>query len=180
MNIIENLFDDVKILEAVQFEDLRGKFIKTFHDKEFSALGLNFVPKEEFYSKSVKNVLRGFHFQIPPFHHQKLVYCTHGKVLDVIVDLRVGSSTYGECKEIELDSLNNLCVFIGQGFGHAFLSLEQMSCLVYKTDCSYSKNHDSGVLWNSVRYDWPIKAPVISERDSKFIRFSDFESPFKL
>lgn len=179
MNIIENLFDDVKILEADKFEDFRGEFVKTFHEEKFSSLGLNFVVREEFYSKSVKNTLRGFHFQIPPFHHQKLVYCTKGKVLDVIIDLRIDSPTYGESKEVVLDDSNKLCVFIGCGFGHAFISLEQMSCLVYKTDCAYSKNHDSGVLWNSVPYNWPIKSPIISERDSTFIQFSDFKSPFK-
>lgn len=178
MKIVKRLFNEVVVYKPFLFRDERGTFVKTFHKDQFTETGLELSTAEEFYSTSKKNVIRGFHFQVPPYSHKKLIYCTYGRVLDVVVDLRINSPTYGICKEIELSASNNFIIYIGVGFGHAFLSLEEMSCLVYKTDCMHAPDYDFGLLWNSFDYKWPTENPQISVRDSEFIPFSQFKSPF--
>lgn len=119
------------------------------------------------------------HFQVPPHAHQKLVYCVQGHVLDVVLDLRRESKTYGSSASFELSSLNHQIAYIPSGFAHGFLSLEEDTCMIYKTDCVYSADHDAGIAWDSFGFDWPsIDSLVVSERDSKHPEFQDFNSPF--
>ena len=124
--------------------------------------------------------MRGLHFQVPPHEHSKLIYCIRGRVTDVIMDIRVGSPTYGKCASIELSAENHLVIYIPRGFAHGFASLENNSCLVYKTDSIHAPQSDGGIRWDSIDFTWPFDSPVISERDSSFPAFEDFRSPFTI
>ena len=160
------------------FEDNRGSFVKVFHDEAFADLGLENKFAEEYYSKSFKGVIRGLHFQVPPEDHVKLVYCISGSVFDVVVDLRVGSPTFGQYDTFNLCADDANMVYIPKGMAHGFCSLSESSTLVYKTSTTYNPTCDSGILWNSVDIDWPDKDPVLSNRDKNFCDFKSFKSPF--
>jgi dTDP-4-dehydrorhamnose 3,5-epimerase len=165
-------------LQPRRFEDQRGLFVKTFHAPEFRELGLPFEPREEFYSMSSRNVLRGMHFQLPPAAHAKLVYCLGGKVLDVVLDMRKGSPRFGEVFSCELSAAPGRVLFIPAGFAHGFLALEDNSLMVYKTDAVHDSERESGIAWDSFGFKWPVAAPVMSERDSRFEAWARFSSPF--
>ena len=174
---------DSKILDCVElfphiFKDDRGSFIKTFHKSAFESLGLDFDFSEEYYSRSYKNIIRGLHFQIPPMDHSKLVYCIEGSVFDVIVDLRVGSPTFGMFDTFNLNAETANILYIPRGIAHGFCSETDISTMIYKTSTLYDPNSDTGILWNSIDIPWPTKNPIISERDKQFISFEDFNSPF--
>ena len=158
--------------------DERGRFVKVFHEPAFAELGLETRFVEEYYSASRYGVIRGFHFQEPPADHVKLVYCVHGEVFDVVLDLRVGSPTYGKTAAFKLSSSTGNFVYIPKGLAHGFCSLSEEAILVYKVSTVYSPAHDSGILWSSTDVVWPVDVPVISERDRKFVRLENFVSPF--
>jgi dTDP-4-dehydrorhamnose 3,5-epimerase len=160
------------------FQDARGSFVKTYHQDAFREAGLDFAPREEFFSTSAKNVLRGMHFQLPPAAHAKLVYCLAGGVLDVVLDLRKNSPTFGRFQARELNAANREMFFIPVGFAHGFLALTENATMVYQTDTVYSPAHDAGVRWDSFGFDWPVKNPVLSERDKNFCALAEFPSPF--
>ncbi len=166
----EGLFEFVPKVHS----DLRGKFIKTFSYDFLKNLNLSFDLAEEFYSISNKNVLRGLHFQIPPFDHIKIVYCISGMVLDVVVDLRHKSKTFGKVFSFELTSEKSNVLYIDRGFAHGFYSLDNNSVMLYKTSTVYSPCHDSGILWNSINFKWPSKSPILSDRDKRFETFEEF------
>lgn len=170
--------DGVHLLKPTEFVDNRGDFVKTFHKTSFYNLGLHFEPVEEFFSTSRKNVIRGFHFQLPPDSHDKLVYCVKGKVLDVVLDLRKKSDTYGKAIGVELSAQNKYLLYIPVGFGHGFLSLEDESVMIYKTSTVHSPKNDFGIKWNSVDFEWGNIDPIVSKRDDSFITFNNFKSPF--
>lgn len=159
--------------------DARGLFLKTYHEGAFRELGLNAVWREEFISTSAKGVLRGMHFQIPPHQHTKYVVCLAGRVLDVALDLRTGSPTYGRSAAVELSAAAANGLFIPEGFAHGFLALEDASTLLYKVSSLHAPDHDRGLKWDSFGFQWPVKAPLLSPRDSKFEAFADFETPFR-
>mgnify|MGYP001047693918 CR=1 FL=1 len=161
------------------FNDERGSFVKVFHNEAFKALGLEDEFREEYYSKSSMGVIRGLHFQVPPEEHTKMVYCVDGSVFDVVVDLRVGSTTFGQCETFNLNAADANMIYIPKGLAHGFCSLSESSTLIYKTSTVYNPNFDSGILWDSVPVVWPVKKPIISQRDSVFPGLCDFESPFK-
>jgi dTDP-4-dehydrorhamnose 3,5-epimerase len=180
MQLIDEPLPGVQILKPPVFHDARGEFVKTFHESLLADLGIAINLKEEFFSTSNAGVIRGMHFQIPPYDHQKIVYCIQGSVIDVVLDLRTNSPTYGRFAAFELSALNRHIVSIPTGFAHGFLSLEDHSTLIYKTDREHSPSHDAGVLWNGFGYNWPLgaKAPIISKRDSDFPRLEDLSNPF--
>ena len=159
-------------------KDERGLFIKSFHQDIFKKNGLTADFVEEYYSFSYKEVLRGLHFQLPPMDHVKIVYCVLGKVLDAVVDLRVGSPTYGEFETFELSAEKANMIYIPKGLAHGFYVLSKSAIMVYKVTTVYSPEHDTGILWNSVPIPWPDKNPLVSKRDSEFKPFKDFKSPF--
>lgn len=165
-----------ELLPRVQ-TDLRGKFIKIFHRDFFAQNGLenNFV--EDYYSVSRKAVIRGMHLQLPPRDHVKLVYCVKGEVLDVVLDLRKGSPTYGQFNAITLNAGRANCVYIPKGLAHGFFAISQ-TIMVYKVSTAYSPLHDVGILWNSFAMAWPTANPILSARDRSFPAFNVFESPF--
>lgn len=160
------------------FKDERGTFVKTFHESVFKENRLEINYPEEYYSFSHKRVLRGLHFQLPPMDHIKLVYCVLGKVFDVVVDLRVGSPTYGQFETFELSSEKANMIYIPKGLAHGFYVLSESAIMVYRVTTVYSPEHDTGILWNSVGIPWPDEKPIISKRDSEFKPFKDFKSPF--
>jgi dTDP-4-dehydrorhamnose 3,5-epimerase len=204
VNLISEPLPGVKVLRPFVFEDARGNFVKPFHEDQLAAHGITIHVKEEFFSTSAAGVLRGMHFQTPPHAHQKLVYCITGRVMDVVLDLRGDSPTFGQSAGFELSAANRHIVHIPVGFAHGFYSLDDNSCLVYKTDAVHAPANDGGILWNSFGYPWKNSteskskveveesaslklklatltgafAPTISERDSKFPAFADFATPF--
>lgn len=158
--------------------DNRGRFVKIFHEPSYASLGLetNFV--EEYYSVSHKNVVRGLHFQVPPMDHVKMVYCLEGRALDVVLDLRKGSPTYGKYEVFELSSENASSIYIPKGMAHGFCALSDNTIMVYKVSSVYSPAHDAGVLWNSAGIPWPTTSAILSKRDQGFPALEKFESPF--
>jgi dTDP-4-dehydrorhamnose 3,5-epimerase len=178
MKLISEPFHGVRVLEPFVFQDPRGLFVKTLHEDQLKAFGIEFLVKEEFYSTSAAGVVRGMHFQLPPHAHQKLIYCISGRVMDVILDLRSNSPTYGKPEAIELSATNHHVLHLPFGFAHGFLSLEDKSCLVYKTDTVHDPSADAGIRWDSFGFDWQVRSPIISARDAAFPSFYDFVSPF--
>ncbi|MBL4752814.1 MAG: dTDP-4-dehydrorhamnose 3,5-epimerase family protein [Flavobacteriales bacterium] len=158
--------------------DDRGDFVKILHADTFQELGLATDFKESYYSTSQRGVIRGMHFQIPPHDHEKLVYAVEGKVLDVLLDLRVGSATYGTHCSLELDKASHNAVYIPRGVAHGFGVQEGPATLIYMTTTVYNQDCDTGVMLNSFGFRWPIDDPVISLRDREFEPLSNFHSPF--
>jgi len=160
------------------FEDSRGKLVKTFHEDTFLELGLDTDFKEEYYSTSKKDILRGLHFQLPPFDHVKCVTCLHGKIFDVVVDLRRNSATYLKYFTIELNAEKGNMLYIPKGLAHGFLTLSEDAIFLNRTTTVYNPEAESGIKWNSIGLDWPIDNPILSTKDKNLIELSDFKSPF--
>ncbi|MGC9219667.1 MAG: dTDP-4-dehydrorhamnose 3,5-epimerase [Athalassotoga sp.] len=162
------------------FRDDRGLLVKTFHDVSFKNQKLFDDFKEEYYSISKKNVLRGLHFQTPPYDHEKLVYCPLGKIIDVVVDLRNGSPTHGKFEMFTLDDESRKIIYIPKGCAHGFLVQSETAIIVSKTTTIYAPENDSGIRWDSVDIPWPVANPIVSKKDSKLVEFKNFKSPFYL
>ena len=179
MQIAKTAISGCYQVQPMIHDDERGRFVKTLRESVYAQHGLRCDFSEEYYSTSRRNVLRGMHFQEPPFDHEKLVYCVSGSVLDVIVDLRTGSPSEGHCISVELDDVDCHAMYIPRGCAHGFLTRSESATLVYKTTTEYSPEHDAGVLWSSVQFDWPLDEPVLSERDRNFPALQDYDSPFR-
>jgi len=158
--------------------DERGEFVKTFHVHTLQDSGIEFQLKESFYSISNKNVIRGMHFQMPPYQLSKFVFCPVGEIQDVIVDLRAASPTYGQHFAIRLSAENHLALFIPEGFAHGFKALSDTAITYYLVSEVYHRQHDTGIHINSIGYDWEVDHPNISQRDAGFVALKDFKSPF--
>ena len=169
---------DAKLITMPAFADARGTFVKTFHDTFLKEAGINFNLKESYFSLSKKDVIRGMHFQLPPHHHSKIVFCPQGAILDVIVDLRKSSPTFGQHYAHELSAENHLAYFIPEGFAHGFKALTEHAMTYYLVSSEHSKEHDSGIRYDSLGIDWNCENPIISDRDLSFIDFKDFNTPF--
>lgn len=178
MNIIQTSFAGLFVLETVNFQDDRGSFQKLFNFDFFRDNQLDMDFKELYYSVSQKNVIRGMHFQMPPMDHTKVVYVSRGNILDVVLDLRKQSETYGKTFSIELNDHNAKYLYIPKGFAHGFLSLQDDTIVNYVQTSCYSKEHDSGIKWDSFGFDWKLSNPIISERDSNFQTLDNYSSPF--
>ena len=178
VKILETKIAGLKILEPRVFEDTRGKFIKTFNGDFFKENGLDIQIKETYYSISHKNVLRGMHFQTPPHDHLKLVYVPSGKIIDVVLDIRKNSPTYGETFDIELSSENAKILIIPKGLAHGFKSLEDNTNVTYLQTSVYTPECDAGIKFDSFGYDWNITTAKMSDRDLAFEGFHTFTSPF--
>ena len=174
---------DILTIEPKLHGDERGYFVETYRqDKLEEILGyrVNFVQDNE--SKSSKGVLRGFHFQKPPFEQAKLVRCIDGEVLDIALDLRKKSKTYRNHEKVLLSGKNKKQFFIPRGFAHAFLVLSNTAILSYKVDNLYAPEYDSGIIWNdpSLSIDWGIDESklIISKKDKNLNLLLDIKSPF--
>ncbi len=178
MKIISTKISGCYEIFPVIHKDRRGVFVKTFHYPTFKEFGLNTIFKEEYYSTSYKNVIRGLHFQLPPHDHIKLVYCISGIVKDVVVDLRLDSPTYGKHLSINLSSEIGNMVYIPKGMAHGFCSLSRTSTLVYKASTIYRPDKDTGIKWDSAGIAWPNKDTIVSKRDKLFLTLEEFKTPF--
>lgn len=159
--------------------DLRGRFVKVLHRDQFSALGLETDFPEQYFTVSRKNVLRGMHFQLPPHDHSKLVYCVSGEVLDVVLDLRRGSPSFGKAMSVRLTSDPTNLLYLPRGLAHGFLTLSAEATMVYHVGSVHAPTHDSGVRWDSFGFDWPAGSRIISDRDLNLPSFTEFASPFE-
>jgi dTDP-4-dehydrorhamnose 3,5-epimerase len=162
--------------------DNRGFFMRTFDETIFKEKSLDRKWVQENHSKSEeKGIIRGLHFQLPPFSETKLVRCINGGVLDVFVDLRKGSETFGQWDSIELTAENKKMIFIPRGFAHGFCTLTDVSEVVYKVDNYYSQQNERGLIWNDERVGvkWPTKNPILSEKDENNMSLEQFVMEFK-
>ena len=159
--------------------DNRGSFVKTFHKDDFLKHGLVTEFAEEYYSVSHRGVLRGMHFQTPPYEHFKLVYCLEGEVFDAIVDLRIGSPAYRQSASFELSSEVGNMLYLAPGIAHGFYARTENAIMQYKVTTMYAPENDAGIRWDTTGIDWPSTTPEISDRDRAFQALADFESPFR-
>ena len=175
MSLLRRIEDsDIFFLDVKNKIDNRGGLCKIFQESWFTE-NINFSPKECYFSTSNENVLRGFHLQINESLQGKIVSCVAGKVLDVMVDLRMGKN-FGKVYSTYLDSNSNDTIFIPKGFGHSFLNLQSnQAMLLYLVETEHDPINDTGVLWNSVNYKWPINNPLISARDKSLPNIEYFE-----
>ncbi len=182
MKFIKTAIPDVCIIEPSVFGDDRGYFLESFNLEKFeeNIFPIKFVQDNE--SKSSRGVLRGLHFQKPPFNQAKLVRCIEGRVMDVAVDIRKGSPTFGKHVAIELTGENKRQLFVPRGFAHGFLVLSESAIFAYKVDNSYAPTHDAGIRWDDsiLNIQWGVNESevLVSEKDTKLPFFSEFESPF--
>jgi len=177
MKITERIFQGVFEIQLNPIGDKRGFFMRTFDINEFNKLGLNKMWVQENHSRSTqKGIIRGLHFQLPPFSETKLVRCVNGAVLDVFVDLRKDSPTFGLWDSIELSAENKKMIFIPRGFAHGFCTLTEESEVLYKVDNFYSKENERGLLWNDpeIGIEWPVNNPILSAKDKKNMTFGEF------
>ena len=183
MEVIKTAIDGLFIIEPRIFEDSRGYFFESFSQRAFDEqVGkITFVQDNE--SKSSYGVMRGLHFQRPPFTQTKLVRCVKGSVLDVAVDIRKGSPTYGQHVAVELTEDNHRQIFIPKGFAHGFAVLSETAVFQYKCDEFYHHEAEGGIsiMDDSLGIDWriPIDGAVLSEKDTKYHPLRDFCSPFE-
>ena len=158
--------------------DSRGEFVKFYQQsvmpEQFSAVDW----KEEYFSVSKRGVIRGMHFQTPPYEHVKYVVLIAGSALDVAVDLRKSSPTYGQVDAIRLSPDDCTAVFLDKGLAHGFQALEDGTTLLYKVSSEYEPENDLGVRYDSIGYDWPLAPIEVSKRDTEFPMLADFVSPF--
>tara|TARA_B100000900_G_scaffold406830_1_gene418500 strand:- start:104 stop:655 length:552 start_codon:yes stop_codon:yes gene_type:complete len=182
MKLIETKIKDLKILEPRVFGDNRGYFFESYNQNKFQEIvgKVSFVQDNE--SKSSKGVLRGLHFQKPPFDQAKLVRCIRGKVLDVAVDVRKRSKTFLKYVTVELSEENKRQLFIPRGFAHGFIVLSDFAVFAYKVDNIYAPEYDAGIKWNDkeLNIDWGIEHSqvMVSEKDSNLPYITGFKSPF--
>lgn len=180
MEILKTKIADLYIVKPTVFEDNRGYFFESYNKEQFLKQGIdqNFVQDNE--SKSAKNVLRGLHFQKPPFAQGKLVRVMKGAVLDVAVDIRKNSPTYGQWASIELTESNKMMYWIPPGFAHGFVTLEDNTVFFYKCTNMYNKASEGSIRWNDpdLNVDWGVTNPILSEKDTISPLFKDFVSPF--
>ncbi|WP_299626045.1 dTDP-4-dehydrorhamnose 3,5-epimerase [uncultured Tenacibaculum sp.] len=182
MNFIKTSIPDLIIIEPIVFGDHRGYFLESYNQKKFEEHlnKVEFVQDNE--SKSTKGVLRGLHFQKPPYAQTKLVRCITGRVLDVVLDLRKGSPTYGKHEIVELSGENKRQLFVPRGFAHGYVVLSEEAIFSYKVDNWYAPECEGGIMWNdeNLQIDWKINKEEVklSEKDTKLELFKNFESPF--
>ena len=183
MEVIKTELEGVVIIEPKIFRDARGYFFESFSQKEFEkkVRKIAFVQDNE--SMSSYGVMRGLHFQLPPFTQSKLVRCVKGKVLDVAVDIRKGSPTFGKHVSVELSEDNHRQFFVPRGFAHGFAVLSETAVFQYKCDNFYASQSDGGIsiLDDSLGIDWklPTDKVILSEKDTKHPLLKDFDTPFK-
>jgi len=178
MEIVATEVPGLRLIRPRIFRDARGLFVKTFHRDLLREGGLDFEPREEFFSVSQRQVIRGMHFQAPPHTQARLVTCLTGKILDVVVDLRKNSPVFGRVWSHELNAANREILFIPEGCAHGFLALEDDTLVNYVASRTHSPAHDAGVRWDSLGFAWPVEQPILSERDRNFPALRDFASPF--
>ena len=173
---IKQKIEDVILIRPKVFGDHRGFFTETYKKSEFEANGIKTLFLQDNHSKSSKGVLRGLHYQLPPYEQAKLVRCVRGKIFDVAVDIRKNSKTFGQYVKVELSEENKHMLYIPEGFAHGFVVLSDEAELLYKTSNEYAPQCDKGIYWadKDLNIDWGIDfAPVLSEKDKNQPEFKE-------
>ncbi len=182
MPFIETPFPGLKVFEPKIFRDDRGYFYESFNERVFKDAGINETFVQDNQSFSNKGTLRGLHYQLEPHAQAKLVRVIQGEVLDVVVDLRKGSPTFGKSYGVKLSGENHLQLYIPRGFAHGYAVLSDTALFFYKCDSLYNKAQERGILFNDpdLNIDWAIdtKAAIISDKDKQNVRFRDAEMNF--
>lgn len=180
MEVIETGIQGLVIVQPKVFKDPRGYFFESYNRLKFQEMGIDIEFTQDNQSLSAKGILRGLHFQKPPHAQGKLVRVIKGAVLDVAVDIRKNSPTYGQHFKIELTESNFTMFYIPPGFAHGFLTLEDQTIFSYKCTDTYHPETEGGLLWNDpqIGIEWPLTDPILSDKDKLFAPFSDFQSPF--
>lgn len=182
MTVKETGIDELVVIEPRVFGDNRGYFTSPYIAENFDKLVSKTVFTQDNESLSSKGVLRGLHFQKPPFEQAKLVRVIRGRVIDVALDLRKKSPTYGKHFAIELSGENKLQLFVPRGFAHGFVVLEDETIFSYKVDNDYAPEYEDGILWNDqdLNINWQLNGlePILSEKDRNLASFRNYESPF--
>lgn len=171
----ETIMQGSFLIEHNGFEDNRGGFYKTFMSSEFKNNGLECDFVESYYTISKRDVIRGMHFQESPHDHAKLVTIISGKVIDVIVDIRPDSKTYGNYYSTELTDSRGMSIYIPRGFAHGFAVLSEIAVLNYNVTTEHVASHDMGFRYDSFGYDWGISNPIISERDKQLPSYAQYK-----
>ncbi|MDQ3073112.1 MAG: dTDP-4-dehydrorhamnose 3,5-epimerase [Bacteroidota bacterium] len=173
-------FAGAVIIRPQVFSDSRGHFLETFNRRRWLEYDLPAEFVQDNQSKSAKFTLRGLHFQRPPFQQGKLVRVIHGSALDIAVDLRKASPTYGHHIAIELRGDEHIQLYIPEGFAHGFITLEEDTIFAYKCTSYYTPEAEGGLPWNDLDLDipWPTSNPVLAAKDTSYAPFSSFDSPF--
>jgi len=180
MKISKTFIKDLLVIEPQLFKDDRGFFYESYNKINLDKF-INVVFVQDNESKSIKGVIRGLHFQKPPHAQTKLIRCVSGKILDIAVDLRVNSKTYGKFFSIELSSENNNQLFIPKGFAHGFQVLSETAIVNYKVDEYYNPDSNSGIVWNDkdLSIDWNLDLkPILSSKDLNLESFKNLKSQF--
>jgi len=164
------------------YYDERGFFMETYTKKDFETYGIRDEFVQDNHSWSIKNTLRGLHFQKEPYAQSKLVRCISGEILDVAVDIRKNSKTFGRHVMVKLSSENKEMFYIPEGFAHGFLVLSDYAEVLYKVNRFYSKDHDSGIIWNDedLGINWPVRNPILSQKDRNLPKFKDIKKEMGL
>lgn len=181
MEFFETKLKGTYLIKPKVFQDERGFFLESWSEKVFAVQGIEVKFVQDNHSMSLKKgVLRGLHFQLPPMNQAKLVRVTQGKIYDVIIDLRKNSPTFGKWESFELSAENFQILFVPRGFAHGLVTLEDNTEVQYKADNFYSPECDSGIIWNDPDFaiNWPVKNPILSEKDAKLQTFKNFDNPF--
>ncbi len=180
MEVQQTGFKGLYKIQPSVFEDKRGYFFESWNQKQFREQGLDFEFVQDNQSMSAANVLRGLHFQVPPWEQGKLVQVIQGSALDVVVDLRKDQSTFGKNYKLVLSSREKNMLWIPPGFAHGFLTLEDNTLFFYKCTQLYNKESERVIFWNDpqLNIDWNTENPIVSEKDKAAMNFRDFNSPF--
>lgn len=180
MQIEKTEIEGLLIIKPKVFEDARGHFFESFNKNVFFENGLSLEFVQDNQSLSNKNVLRGLHFQSPPYAQGKLIRVIKGSVLDVAVDIRKSSPTYGKHLVIKLSEQNKIMFYIPEGFAHGFLTLEDNTIFSYKCTNFFNKESEGSLLWNDLdlNINWEITDPILSDKDKVAPQFNSFNSPF--
>ncbi len=181
MKVLQTGFKDLLLLEPTVIRDDRGYFLESYNEARFwldTGLNIAFVQDNE--SVSSKGVLRGLHFQLPPYSQAKLIRIAQGAVLDVVVDLRRSQPTYMQHYKVVLSSENQQQLFVPEGFAHGFLVLEEQTVFSYKCSKYYHRESDCSIRWNDPKLaiDWGTTDPVLSEKDKHAMLSDQFDNPF--
>jgi dTDP-4-dehydrorhamnose 3,5-epimerase len=173
-------FSDLFVIDPAVYGDQRGVFFESYNKNLFGKNNLNCDFVQDNVSVSKKNVLRGLHFQNPPFAQGKLVSVLQGAVLDVVVDIRLASATYGQHYAVELSAGNRKMMYVPVGFAHGFVTLEDNTIFSYKCTNGYNKSAEGGLLWNdpALKIDWLTENPILSDKDLELPCLSALKSLF--
>jgi dTDP-4-dehydrorhamnose 3,5-epimerase/CDP-3, 6-dideoxy-D-glycero-D-glycero-4-hexulose-5-epimerase len=175
MEILDN-FSGSLLYSFKTFNDKRG-ILQKIYSEDLCKKFFNFNLCDQYFSFSKKNVIRGIHFQLSKNVQSKIITCIKGEVLDVIIDLRKKSKTFKKFKTYILSEKNRNHLYVQEGFGHGFLAMKD-SVMIYNTSSNFNKRTDSGILYNSIGFDWPVNKPIISDRDLKFKKLEKFKNFF--